>query len=183
MKVITTPLDGLCVIGTESFGDNRGKFARFFCQEELDQVYQDRSIKQVNYSMTISKGTIRGMHFQNPPKAETKLVRCTQGSIFDIAVDLRKGSETFLQWYGAELSSENMKMLFIPEGFAHGFQALEDNCEMLYLHSESYSQAHEGGLRYDDPEIGIEWPLEVSVVSDRDTKHPLLKNDFEGIVL
>ena len=183
MRVLTTSLSGLCVIDTQTIEDKRGKFSRFFCQEELEQVYQGRSIKQINYSLTLSKGTIRGMHFQYPPKAEAKLVRCTQGSVFDVAVDLRKNAKTFLQWHGLKLSSENRKMLYIPEGFAHGFQTLEDNCEMLYLHTECYSPSHETGIRYNDPKIGIEWPLEVSEISDRDTMHPLLKPDFQGMVL
>ena len=183
MKITPISLHGALTVDTSGFEDERGKFTRFFCNKELKGALREKTIKQINHSLTIKKGTIRGMHFQHPPKAEVKLVRCTQGSVFDVMVDLRKGSETFLQWYGEILSGENMKMLYIPEGFAHGFQTLEDNCEMLYLHTESYSSSHEAGLRYNDPKIGIEWPLEVSEISDRDTRHPLLKPDFQGMVL
>ena len=121
------------------------------------------------------------MHFQYPPKAEVKLVRCLRGSIFDVIVDLRRDSKTFLQWYGKKLSGENMMMLYVPEGCAHGFQTLEDNCEMLYLHTEFYSPSHEGGLRYNDPKIGIQWPLEVTEISRRDESYPLLPPDFAGV--
>jgi len=181
MKITPTPLHGALTVDTSGFQDDRGKFVRFFCSEELKDVLGKRIIKQINYSLTVKKGTIRGMHFQCPPKAETKLVRCTQGSVFDVVVDLRKGSETFRQWYGEILSGENMKMLYISEGFAHGFQALEQNCEMLYLHTEFYTPSSEGGIRYDDPAVGIQWPLKVSDVSDRDCNHSLLTSDFAGI--
>lgn len=183
MNIKTTPFGGLYVVETSPVGDQRGKFARFFCQQELDSIYRGKVIQQVNYSLTVRKGTVRGMHFQHPPKAETKMVRCIRGRVFDVAVDLRKGEKTFLHWYGLELSAENMNMLYIPEGFAHGFQALEDHCEMLYLHTESYSPSHEGGIRHDDPRVGIRWPLEISDLSDRDSGHPLLKTDYQGLVL
>lgn len=181
MKVTPIPLHGALTIDTSGFEDERGKFARFFCNEQLKDALGERTIKQINYSLTVKKGTIRGMHFQYPPKAEVKLVRCLRGSVFDIMVDLRKGSETFLEWYGEILSGENMKMLYIPEGFAHGFQALEQNCEMLYLHTEFYTPSSEGGVRYDDPAIEIQWPLKAPDVSDRDCKHSLLTSEFAGI--
>lgn len=180
MKVTPIALYGALSIDTSGFEDERGKFARFFCNEELKDVLGERTIKQINYSLTIEKGTVRGMHFQYPPKAEVKLVRCLRGSVFDVMVDLRKGSETFLEWYGEILSGENMKMLYIPEGFAHGFETLEPSCEMLYLHTQFYSPSSEGGLRFDDPAIGIQWPSEVLHVSDRDRNHSLLTSDFTG---
>ena len=181
MKITPIPLRGALTIDTSGFEDERGKFVRFFCSEELKDVLGERIIKQINYSLTVKKGAIRGMHFQYSPKAETKLVRCTQGSVFDVVVDLRKNAKTFLKWYGLKLSSENMKMLYIPEGFAHGFQTLDDNCEMLYLHTECYSPSYEAGICYNDPKIGIEWPLKVTDVSDRDCSHSLLTSGFAGI--
>lgn len=183
MKFSQGPLKGIWIIETEFFQDRRGKFARLFCQNELREIHRGRPIEQVNYSLTLKKGMVRGIHFQHPPKAEVKLIRCLHGTIFDVMVDLRRNSPTFLQWFGEILSRENMKMVYIPEGFAHGFQALEENCEMLYLHTEFYSPLHDGGLRYDDPRIGIEWPLEVTEVSERDRHHPLLTSEFSGITV
>jgi dTDP-4-dehydrorhamnose 3,5-epimerase len=176
-------LGGAWVIETEPFKDHRGKFARIFCQNELREIHHGKPIEQINYSITIQKGTVRGMHFQRSPKAEVRLVRCLKGTIFDVMVDLRHDSPTFLKWYGETLSAENMKMMYIPEGFAHGFQTLEENCEMLYLHTNFYSPGYEGGLRYDDPMVGIKWPLEVTGVSNRDGHHPLLNSDFTGITV
>lgn len=183
MKFSRGPLKGIWIIETDFFQDQRGKFTRLFCQNELREIHRGRPIEQVNYSLTLKKGTVRGIHFQHPPKAEVKLIRCLHGTIFDVMVDLRRNSPTFLQWCGEILSRENMKMVYIPEGFAHGFQALEENCEMLYLHTEFYSPLHDGGLRYDDPRIGIEWPLEVTEVSERDRHHPLLTSEFSGITV
>ena len=122
------------------------------------------------------------MHFQHPPKAEVKMVRCIRGSVFDAIIDLRKDSKTFLQWHSEILSAENMKMLYIPKGFAHGFQTLEGNCEMLYLHTEVYSPLHEGGIRYNDPTIGIQWPLEIAEISQKDKSYDMLLHDFTGII-
>lgn len=181
MKVTPIKLGGASIVDTSCFKDERGEFARFFCEEQLKEFLKGRTVKQINYSLTVEKGTVRGMHFQYPPKAEVKLVRCLRGSVFDIMVDLRKGSDTFLEWYGEILSGDNMKMLYIPEGFAHGFQTLEPSCEMLYLHTEFYSPSNEGGLRYDDPAVGIVWPMDALHISDRDSKHQLITSDFTGI--
>jgi dTDP-4-dehydrorhamnose 3,5-epimerase len=123
------------------------------------------------------------MHYQLPPKAEIKLVRCMRGSVYDAIIDLRAGSPTFLQWYGVELSADNMRMMYVPEGCAHGFQVLQAESELLYFHTAEYSPAHEKAVRYDDPVVGIKWPLPVADVSDRDRSHPLLTKDFAGIVL
>ena len=161
--------------------DDRGLFARVFCQNELLNILHGKNIVQINHSLTKQKGAFRGMHSQYPPKAEIKIVKCLRGSVFDVIIDLRKGSPTFLKWHEEILSSENMKMMYIPEGFAHGFQTLEENCELLYLHTEFYSPKHEGGVRYNDPKVGIKWPLEVRDISERDKKHPLLAEDFQGI--
>ncbi|MBN1974468.1 MAG: dTDP-4-dehydrorhamnose 3,5-epimerase [Sedimentisphaerales bacterium] len=181
MKVSATSLKGLYLIETNLINDERGYFMRLFCRNELGELLGDRIIKQVNHSCTKQAGSIRGMHFQYQPKAEAKFVRCLKGRVFDAAIDLRQGSETFLQWYGCELSVNNRKMLFIPEGFAHGFQTLEENSEMLYLHTEFYSSTHEGGIRYNDNRVEIEWPISVTEVSERDRQHPLLSADFDGI--
>lgn len=181
MNVSATSLKGLWLIETQVIGDKRGQFMRLFCQDELREILGDRAIKQVNHSCTAQAGVVRGMHFQYPPKAEAKFVCCLRGRVFDVAVDLRQSSKTFLQWYGCELSANNRKMIFIPEGFAHGFQTLEETCEMLYLHTQFYSSSHEGGVRYDDPRVNIEWPLDVTQVSDRDKRHSLLNTQFNGI--
>jgi len=133
MKIKQTSLQDAFIIEPEPFKDNRGIFARCFCQRELQNMLHGNNIVQINHSLTKQKGAIRGMHFQYPPKAETKMVKCLRGSVFDVMVDLRQESSTFLKWHGEILSAENIKMMFIPEGFAHGFQALEENTELLYL--------------------------------------------------
>ena len=161
--------------------DDRGMFARSFCQNEFKKIGLDKNILQINSSMNVKRGALRGMHFQHPPKAEIKMVKCIRGAVWDVIVDLRKKSETFLKWHGERLSFENLKMLYIPEGFAHGFQVLEPNSELIYFHTEFYSPDAEGGLRYDDPMIDISWPLEITDVSDRDKSHAFLKSDFRGI--
>lgn len=183
MKLTETPLKGAFAIENESLKDSRGIFARLFCQNSLKEITKHISIAQVNYSLTIQKGAVRGLHFQYPPKSEIKMVRCLTGSVFDVIVDIRQNSATFLHWYGETISAENMKMMYVPEGFAHGFQTLQESCIMLYLHTEFYSPSHEGALRYNDPRLGIRWPLAVTQLSDRDQKHPLLTPDFPGIVL
>lgn len=174
LSIHKTPLEGLYVVETEPFVDHRGIWARIFCENELQEILQDRHIVNMNLSKTSQRGTIRGMHYQLPPMAEMKLIRCTSGKIFDVAVDLRKESPTYLHWYAEELSEENMRMLVIPEGFAHGFQALTDNVEMLYLHTEFYSKELERGIRYSDPQVGIRWPLIPLNLSERDQNHPYI---------
>ena len=181
MIITKLPLKDAFVIEPEPATDDRGIFARVFCQHELQNILNGKNIVQINHSLTRQKGAIRGMHFQYPPKAETKMVKCLHGSVFDVMIDLRQGSSTFFKWHGEILSDQNMKTLFVPEGFAHGFQALEENCELLYLHTEFYSPEHEGGVRYDDPRIEIKWPLQITDVSERDKKHSLSAEDFKGI--
>lgn len=176
MKIKQTPLQDAFIIEPEPFTDKRGIFARIFCRQDLRNILHNKNIVQINHSLTRQKGAIRGMHFQRPPMAEVKMVKCLRGSVFDVIIDLRKGSPTFLKCHGETLSSENMKMMYIPEGFAHGFQTLEENCELLYLHTEFYSPEHEGGVRYNDPMINISWPLEVKDISERDKELPLLAN-------
>ena len=135
----------------------------------------------MNHSFTTHKGTIRGMHYQAAPYREIKMIRCIAGAVFDVIIDIRRDSPTFLRWFGVELSARNKKMLYIPEGFAHGFQSLADNTELLYHHSEFYTPGSEGGIRYDDEKAAIKWPLPLSVISERDANHPYIDKNFKGI--
>ena len=177
MKFSKISLKDAYVIKPEPFEDNRGRFSRLFCQKEFQSIGLGKEIVQVNHSVTIQKGSIRGMHFQQPPMAETKIVKCLYGAIFDVIIDMRKHSATFLKWHGEVLSGENMKMIYVPEGFAHGFQCLEQNSEIVYLVTQFYSPIHEKGVRYDDPAIGISWPLEVTDVSKKDREYRLLDSN------
>ena len=181
LTIHETPLAGLYVIETDAFIDHRGAFARWFCEDELKDIIGKRHIKNVNFSRTAKKGSIRGMHFQKPPKAEMKMVRCIKGKILDVVVDIRRDSPTYLQHFGVELSAENMKLFVIPEGFAHGFQSLEDDCEIMYLVTEFYAPDAEAGLRYSDPALKIEWPLPVADISVKDSVHPLIADGFEAV--
>ena len=181
MKFIETPLAGAYVIELEPFRDERGLFARTFCQTEFARIGFDRQIVQINHSITRQKGTIRGMHYQQPPACEIKIMRCVRGAIFDVMVDLRPGSPTFLQWHGMKLSKDNASMVYIPEGFSHGFQTLTDKAELIYHHSAFYNPEFERGLRFDDPALAIVWPLPVSVISAKDQSYPLIDNKFKGI--
>ncbi|SCY87124.1 dTDP-4-dehydrorhamnose 3,5-epimerase [Desulfoluna spongiiphila] len=182
MIFIELGLAGAYIIQPEPHGDKRGKFARLVCMDELKKIGHSKEITQVNYSLTRKKGTVRGMHFQYAPAKEIKMVKCSRGAVFDVIVDLRKDSPTLLQWHGTVLSAQNMKMMYVPEGFAHGFQTLEDDCELLYFHTEYYSPEHEGAFRYDDPLMGIDWPEEITEISQRDNLHPLLQEGFRGIL-
>lgn len=157
---------------------------RVFCQRELDgQGMPNVEFVQINHSFNLRRGTVRGLHYQVPPSAETKLIRCIRGAVMDFIVDVRTGSPTFLQWISVELSAENLRMILIPEGFAHGFQTLEDNTELLYHHTEYYAPEHERALNIFDPLLNIRLPLPVSIMSERDRTHPLLTTTFEGIYL
>lgn len=179
--VTDLPLAGLKLIERQNLGDSRGFFSRLFCAEELAAAGWEKPIAQINLTMTAKAGTVRGMHFKHPPHAEMKLVNCVRGAILDVAVDLRAGSPTFLKWHAEELSAENRRSLLIPEGFAHGFQALTDDCELLYLHSMPHAPGFEGALNARDPALGLAWPLEIGEMSDRDRSHPYLTEQFEGL--
>lgn len=172
--VTELPLVDLKLIERKRIGDMRGFLSRIFCFDELADAGWKKPIVQINLTQTSIRGTVRGMHYQNKPYAEMKLVSCTRGEVWDVAVDIRKNSPTFLQWHGQTLSAENGHALLIPEGFAHGFQTLTDDCELLYLHSAPYSPQAEAGLRFDDPRLGIVWPLATTNISIRDQKHPLI---------
>lgn len=181
MKFLETPLPGAYLIELEPLRDERGLFARTFCQEEFSRIGFQKRIVQINHSVTRKKGSIRGIHYQLPPASEAKLIRCIHGRVFDVMMDLRSASPNFLRHYGVELSKDNMRMVFIPEGFAHGFQTLTDDAELLYHHSEFYTPHCERGLRYDDPALAINWPLPVSEVSVKDQSYPLIDASFMGM--
>ena len=172
MKFTGTPLKGACVIELEKRGDERGFFARFFCEREYQQHGLNHKIVQINNSFSKHRGTLRGMHYQLPPRAEDKIFRCLRGAIFDAIIDLRPDSPTFLKHFTVELTAENRAMLYIPKGFAHGFMTLTDDTETLYLVTEFYSPECERGIRYNDPMFGICWPLEPVVISDKDRNLP-----------
>jgi dTDP-4-dehydrorhamnose 3,5-epimerase len=181
MKFTATPLSGAFVVDVQPFTDDRGWFARVYCKREFESIGPGKEWVQMNHSVSYRKGTLRGMHFQHPPYREIKLVRCITGAVYDVILDLRAGSPTYGRWFGAELSATNNRMLYIPEGFAHGFQTLEDNSALLYHHSEYFTPGAEGGIRYDDPAFAIQWPLAVTVISARDAGHPFVDNNFKGI--
>ncbi len=180
-NVEQTTIKNLTVLQRKLLGDQRGYLERFFCQQELRSLLQGRSIAQINHTLTSTEGTIRGMHFQHPPYAEMKFITCICGEVFDVAVDLRKGSSTFLQYHAEILSSKNHKTLVIPEGFAHGFQTLSPDCEMLYFHTADYKKEAEGAINAIDPRLNIQWPKAVTERSDRDKSHPMITDKFNGI--
>jgi dTDP-4-dehydrorhamnose 3,5-epimerase len=180
MKFDPTPLKGSYLIELSPIADDRGWFARTYCRDTFEkEIGHNKEWVQMNHSFTVNKGAVRGMHFQVSPYEEIKMVRCIAGAVFDVIVDLRTGSDTFLKWFGAALSAENKRMMYIPEGFAHGFQALSENAELVYSHTQNYQPSAERGLLYNDPALNIEWPLAVTDVSQRDKNHPLIRSDFK----
>lgn len=182
-EIQNTSIQDLVVIRRLRTEDNRGFFSRFYCDVDLKSVGFVKSIRQMNHTLTKKMGAFRGLHFQRPPFAEMKMVSCLKGKILDIAVDLRAGSPTFMKFHTEILSGDNAKSLLIPEGFAHGFQTLTPDCELLYLHTESYQPSAEGGLNVLDPGLGIALPLEITEISARDTEHPFIDSSFEGIII
>jgi dTDP-4-dehydrorhamnose 3,5-epimerase len=183
VNVSATTLSGVMVVDTTILRDERGTFTRLFCANELSAVIGKRRIVQINQSRTAAPGAVRGLHFQRPPEAEMKLVRCLRGRVLDVAVDLRAGSSSLLRWHAEELSPESARMLVIPEGCAHGFQALEPDSELLYAHTAPYVREAEDGVRFDDPLLAIRWPLAIADVSPRDRSFALLPADFTGIAV
>ena len=181
--VTDLPLAGLKLVERKRLGDSRGYLARLFCAEELAAANWLKPIAQINHSYTSKRGTVRGMHFQHPPHAEMKLVSCVRGEAYDVAVDVRKNSPTFLHWHGELLTQENHATLLIPEGFAHGFQTLSSDCVMLYFHSVAYQADSEGALNAQDPLLAIKWPMAITEQSARDKSHALIATDFNGITL
>lgn len=178
-----TKLSGAFTINVEPFKDNRGFFTRTFCEKEFGQHGLATHFVQANHSGTNGKGVIRGMHFQHMPYCEIKLVKCVIGAIYDVIIDLRNGSSTFLQWFGTELNSENKRMMYVPKGFAHGFQSLTDHSEIIYMVSDFYNKESEGGVRYNDPSVNIKWPLPVTLVSEKDQNIALINSTFAGVIL
>lgn len=167
-----TNLKDAHIIEIEKLEDDRGFFARSWCRKEFENSGLVYDMVQANVSWNKRKGTLRGMHYQRPPYEETKVVRCTRGSIYDVIIDLRPDSPTYKQWLGVELTADNYKMLYVPGGFAHGFQTLQDDTEVIYQVSQFYTPGAEGGIRWDDPAFQIDWPLEVQVISDKDRSWP-----------
>jgi dTDP-4-dehydrorhamnose 3,5-epimerase len=183
MKLCPTPISGLYEIQTTPTGDSRGRFTRLFCERELASIRPGLHFTQINLSETRGLGVLRGLHYQTPPAAEAKLIRCLRGRVFDVAVDLRAGSPTFLHWHALELAEDNDCAIFIPEGFAHGFQSLTDEVQLLYMHTASWTPACEAGLRYDDPCLAIAWPRVATAISERDRSHALVGDAFPGVHL
>ena len=163
--------------------DSRGFFERIYCRKEFFTLLKNKNIKQINRAYTIKKATLRGMHYQNSPYAEMKIIQCLKGSVFDVAIDLRKNSSTFLKWTSVNLTGENKLAIVIPEGCAHGFQLFEKKSELLYFHTNFYNPKFEGGIRFDDPLIGVKWPLAHVNISTKDKIHPYIDEEFKGITL
>lgn len=179
----STPLNDLLVLQRLPIGDNRGFLERLFCSSDLAPWFDGEKITQINHTLSVISGTIRGMHFQVPPHSEIKIVSCLRGEVFDVVVDLRAGSPTYLQWFSQILSEDNFTSLFIPKGFAHGFQTLTSNCELIYFHSAPYNAEAERGLNATDPALAISWPEKISERSDRDKNFRLLSTKFQGLSL
>jgi dTDP-4-dehydrorhamnose 3,5-epimerase len=179
--ILETTIPGVKVVQRRPIQDTRGFFERLFCASEMSALTNSKPVLQVNRTRTLRPGAVRGMHFQYPPHCERKFVACVRGEVYDVAVDIRRGSKTFLQWHAEILTDSNFKTLFIPEGFAHGFQSLTADCELLYLHTAEYVMAAEGALNARDPILGIRWPMLISEMSERDRQHPLLSSTYEGV--
>jgi dTDP-4-dehydrorhamnose 3,5-epimerase len=182
MKVVETKIPGVLIIEPRVFEDLRGYFCETYSYQKLAGCGIRENFIQDNHTLSLKKNTIRGLHFQINPKAQAKIVRCTQGRISDIAVDLRLGSPTYLKWVAFELSAENKRQIYIPKGFAHGFLTLCDNCEVQYKVDEYYSPAHDRSIRYDDPEIAIEWGISKPILSEKDQNAPLLNDSDVNFV-
>lgn len=178
---VSTPLAGLVAVQRRRRADARGYFSRLYCAQELSAAGFTEPVAQINHTATARRGAVRGLHFQFAPHAEDKFVSCLRGEVFDVAVDLRRGSPTFLRWHAQQLSAENGISLLIPKGFAHGFQTLADDCELIYLHSRPYAADAEGALNVRDPALAIAWPLPITDISERDAKHPCITSEFTGI--
>lgn len=183
MNLVKTSIAGVNILETNVLQDSRGAFSRLFCSRELQLAIGQSSIAQINQSITLRVGAVRGLHFQKPPHAEMKIIRCLKGRVFDVAVDLRQSSPTFLKWISIELTPQSRLAFVIPEGCAHGFQVMEEDSELLYLHTSFYTPDAEGAVRFDDPKIGINWPLVPTDISAKDLSHPCLHEEFKGIVL
>ncbi len=183
LTITDLPMSGLKLVERRRLGDSRGFLSRLYCAEELASAGWHKPIVQINHTFTAQRGTVRGMHYQQPPHAEMKLVTCIQGEVWDVAVDLRAGFPTFLHWHAEKLTADNHRALLIPEGFAHGFQTISDNVIMLYCHNSAHNPDSEAALNAQDPRLAITWPQAITVLSPRDAKHPLLNSEFTGVLL
>lgn len=181
LKLIELPLRGLFCLQHQVHEDQRGRFARIFCEGSLAAFGQPFHVRQINHSSTRGVGTLRGLHFQRSPQPEAKLISCVHGEVWDVAVDIRQGSPTYLHWHAEHLIAGDGRSLLLPPGFAHGFQALSEDAQLLYLHSADYAPEHEGGLLATDPRLAISWPLPVANLSARDATHPLVAEGFQGV--
>lgn len=181
MKIRETGIAGVRILESTVHQDMRGSFARLFSPIEFRDVLRDRAVQQINLSRTYAVGAIRGLHYQRFPYAELKIVRCIKGRVFDVAVDLRRESPSFLRWAACELTPESNLSFIVPEGCAHGFQVLEADSQLLYLHTQAYMPEAEGAVRFDEPQVAVDWPLGATDLSIRDLCHPYLGNEFEGI--
>jgi dTDP-4-dehydrorhamnose 3,5-epimerase len=183
LQFLPTPLAGVILIHRSPREDSRGFFERLYCIDELRQAGMTMSIAQINRTLTKTRGAVRGLHFQHAPAAEHKVVSCLRGRVFDVAIDLRRGSTTFLQHFAVELAGDQPCSLLLPPGIAHGFQTLHEDCEMLYLHDQPYAPQYEGGVSIRDPRLGIAWPLEITQISERDAGFAMIDDAFEGITV
>lgn len=183
LELVSTPLEGLCFLQHRRHEDQRGVFSRIFCEETIAALGHSFHVRQINHSCTLNKGSVRGMHYQYSGTPEAKLITCLRGAVWDVALDLRAGSPTFLQWHAERLEAGDGRSLLVPAGFAHGFQTLTDDAELLYLHSADFAPAQESGFSVHDPRIKISWPLPVINLSERDQRHPLLSDAFTGVTL
>ncbi len=184
MQFSETRIGGCYLVSPEPLSDERGWFARVFCNEEFKhEIGKDLQFVQINHSFNSKKGTFRGMHFQNAPYCEDKLIRCISGSLMDFVLDLRKGSPTFMKWIAVELSAKNRQLIFLPKGTAHGFQTLEDHTELIYHHTAVYHKEADRGILYNDPQVNIQLPLPVSMMSEKDRSYEVLDTNFNGIEL
>jgi len=181
--LIETSIKDLKLVQRKPLEDPRGFLSRIYCAESFKAFGVNKTIAQINHTLTQNKGTVRGLHFQYAPHAEAKLVSCIKGQVYDVAVDLRKDSPTFLKWHAEVLSADNHRSLLIPEGFAHGFQTLTENCELIYLHTETYHPSAEGALNVLDSALKINWPLPIVELSERDRKHAMIDGKFQGLVV
>jgi len=181
LNIVDTKFQGLYLLEPTPYKDERGEFYRVFCEDELQEIFPNNNIKQINHSVNYKKGVFRGLHYQHTPDCEIKMVKCIKGKIVDIVVDIRRASPTFLQTFSVELSEENKKMIYIPKGFAHGFQTMEDDTQLLYLHSNLYTPNNEDALNIEDPLLNINLPLDIIEISKKDKEHKFIDDSFKGI--
>ncbi|MCH9827031.1 MAG: dTDP-4-dehydrorhamnose 3,5-epimerase [Gammaproteobacteria bacterium] len=181
MRIEPAPLEGAATIELDLRGDERGFFARMYCEKEFAAAGLETRFVQANNSSNAQRGTLRGLHYQLPPDTEVKLVRCIRGALWDVIVDVRPGSPSFGRWFGAELTAQNRRMMYVPRGFAHGFITLTDDSELIYFVSDFYEPKQERGLRWNDPKIAIDWPIAPSVISEKDANWPDFESDWHGV--